>query len=559
MSRGRVLLRPSVMCILVVLLVSPAQATNWVPREDVGVAAVDTRTGKVLWEAWRPDEVPASASKEEKTAVDYLLAAVEDPKKPLPPLALLPDFPVKHLALKNPSPPGWDMPGPYASRGKTLIYYRHSGGVVALDRATGKELWRLATTREPYPSLVLEAGENRAFIQIGSDVPTTIHTILTGIRSEMMRNLEPHTPRQRAAAAVLLRHYGDGYLRPELRKLAEGLRKEKDEPAAEEAARAGEQLLADWPQTRDRRRLLDGCIAALLKEDGDPFHDFAWPGTDRMLTWCLLQELIYGRPHDAHTRQGFNYAYDGWEERPVSLPDATKAKLADHSRKVVAGGPDAEKPFAASVLVSTAVGWSLLTDAERKTLFLSQNPSAWRWASMALARNGRRKELVEWVNERPANEHLDVIFVLAHNPPKEWSEQELAFWLAVARRNPASVAYVLRLTGRPVPIEFREPILAYLKREIARPAVKNTGTQPAYDLHAALVVLDGWKNPVDTPLLLEYLKHPAHHAATRINGDVMTELRVYGLRGHIRNMLEARGATVPDGTVYQEEGEPTKE
>jgi hypothetical protein len=479
----------------------------------------------------------------------------------LPTVPQLPEVPLKDLDVKNAWPPGWDVPGPHASRGKDLIYYRHAVGVIAFDRKTNKEMWRLETTRHPFPSRVLEAGVNRAFIQIGSDVPSTLRIALAGgDRNYLMRALEPHTPKQRAAAAALLHRYGDGYLRPQMRKLAERLRAVKDDPAAATAATTVEKLLADWPQTRDRRRLFDGCVAALLNADeGNPLKDFAWPEAPQVFVWCLVQELIYGIPPDAYSGQGFNYSYDGWRERPVSLLDATRMKFADHCRKVVAEGPDATKPFAASVLVSTAVGWATLTDAERKKLFLAPEPSVWRWAAQALARNGRRKELIEWASERAASDHLHVIWVLAHDMPKEWPAAELKFWLAHARKNPADVAWVLRVYGRPVPIDFREPILAYLQGEIKKPTVKQTGTQPAYNLNAALHVLDSWRNADDTPLLLEYLKHPAHNTATRGDGARQTELRVYGLRSHVRALLEQRGAKIPPDVVYEQEIGPAKE
>lgn len=211
-----------------------------------------------------------------------------------------------------------------------------------------------------------------------------------------------------------------------------------------------------------------------------------------MLAWCLLQELIYGTPTDGYSRQGYNYAYHhGWDEQPVSLADATKAKLVDHCRQVVAKGTDAEKPFAASVLVSTLVGWAKLTDAERKNLFLSSDSSAWRWAALALAKNGRREQLMEWARERPADDHLDVIWILKHNKPKEWAKTELAFWLACARRNPGGVATALNSRDGPAPTAFREPIRSYLEKEIAKPTVKEGGKQPAYDLFAAVYLLDG--------------------------------------------------------------------
>ncbi|HSQ55970.1 MAG TPA: hypothetical protein VLM40_09495, partial [Gemmata sp.] len=109
------------------------------------------------------------------------------------------------------------------------------------------------------------------------------------------------------------------------------------------------------------------------------------------------------------------------------------------------------------------------------------------------------------------------------------------------------------------PPDFREPICAYLQREIAKPTVKNHGTQPAYRLSAALTVLDAWKNADDTPLLLEYLKHPLHYTQTQLEGDKRTEVRVYHFRTLARAMLEQRGVKVPPGVVYEEEIGPGKE
>jgi hypothetical protein len=266
--------------------------------------------------------------------------------------------------------------------------------------------------------------------------------------------------------------------------------------------------------------------------------------------------LIYGSPTDGYSQQGYNYAYHhGWSEQPVSLADATRAKLADHCRRVVAAGPDREKPFAASVLVSTAVGWARLTDAERKTLFLSSDPAVWRWAALALAKNGRRGQLTEWARERPADDHLDVLWVLRHDRKAGWPDAELAFGLSCARHNFSGVVSLLSLHDGPPPTAFREPVRAYLEREIAKPTPRDGGTQPAGGLFAAVYVLDAWKNPTDTPLLLEYLKHPLHIATPRSTG---TEHREYRLRGHVRVLLEKRGVKIPPGVVYEEEVRVTK-
>ena len=443
-ARGQMVLRAAVASVLASLLTPISSAESWKAREDVGVAAVDTRTGKVLWEAWRLDEVPAGATKDEKAAVEYLLRIenrLEKLETPLPRVTILPTLSVKDLGIKNPWPEEmyygvYGGRGATASEGKSVIYHCDGVGVIALDRRTKKEMWRLLTMRYPYRSLVLEAGEKLAFIQIGSDVPATLRTALGADRILRMRGLEPHTVKQRVAAAVLLHHYGDGYLRPELRKTVEKLRAEKIDPDAEPAAKAIEKLLADWPQKRDRQRLLPGCVAALLKADeGDPLREFPWPEGYRVLSWCLLQELIYGIAEDGYSRQGYNYAYHhGWEELPVPLSDATKAKLAEHCRQVFAEGPDAEKPFASSILLSTAIGWAGLTDDERKKLFLSSDASAWRWAALTLVKNGRREQLIEWAKERPAEDLLDVIWVLRNKEAKE--PKDLAGAGTLARLRP---------------------------------------------------------------------------------------------------------------------------
>jgi hypothetical protein len=362
-----------------------------------------------------------------------------------------------------------------------------------------------------------------------------------------MPGLEPHTLSHRIAAAVLLHHYGEGYLRPEVKKLAQQLRAERSSPTAVAASKAVEKLLANWPEARDHQRLLEGCLAALLGADeGNPLKDFAGMGAHRVLVWCLFQELLYGSPRDGYSRQGSNYAYKAGEQ-PLSVPDDTKAKLFDLCRKVAFEGPDEEKPFAASVLVSTGIGWSKLTDPERKKLFLSSDESAWRWAALALSEHGSREDLMEWVRERPPNDHLDVVWLLKRDR-KGWREEELRFWVDCAWHEAGGVAEVLQISNEvPAPVEFREPIRAYLKREIENPTVVDAGTQPAYRLSAAVTVLDAWKQADDTPLLLEYLKHPVHFPGS-----------TYTLRAIVRGLLERRGAEIPPSVVYEDAGSTRK-
>jgi len=445
------------------LTASPAPAWSYGPRDDVGVAAVDSRTGKVLWEAWRPDELPAGLSPEQKAAAAWLLANPRGQRGPVPPPSWLPDEPVAGLAVADPWPVGVKALEMLASGGKNLIYCRYSKGVIAIDRTTKKEAWRRETTRNPHLSTVSEIGENVTLLQIGADVPTTVHSALIGGGTSHLAvgGLYPHTLKQQAAAAALLHCYGDGYLRPEVRKLADQFRADARDPAAQATATALDKLLATWPATRDRRRLLDGTVAALLKADtGDPLRGVAGPDAHRVMLWCLLQEFIYGSPKDGYGTIGYNYAYSSWEERPVALPDAMKVKLVEHCRQVIAAGSAEEKPYAAGVLVSTAVGWAALTDADRKALVLSAETAVWRWGAFTLAKNGRRAELMAWLGERPPADRLDGIYLLKYQQPKEWVPAELAFWLDCARHDAGFVANALSPRDGPVQKAFRAPVRA---------------------------------------------------------------------------------------------------
>ena len=559
--RCQAMQRVAAVAVAALLTASPALAWSYGPRDDVGVAAVDPRTGKVLWEAWRPEELPAGITPEQRAAAAWLLANPRGQRGPVSPPACLPDEPVAGLVIANPWPVGVKALEMVASGGKNLIYCRYSKGVIAIDRLTKREAWRRETTRNPYPSIVFEVGENFTLLQIGSDVPVTIHSGLIGGGTSHLSvgGLYPHTLKQQAAAAALLHCYGDGYLRPEVRKLADQFRADRRDPAAQATAKVLDKLLATWPAARDRSRLLDGTVAALLRADaGDPLRGVAGPDAHRVVLWCLLQELIYGSPTDGYGPQGSNYAYRGWEEQPVALADAVKVRLADYCRRVVAAGPSEEKPFAASILVTTAVGWAALTDAERKALVLSPEPSVWRWGAFALAKNGRRAELMAWLNERPAADRLDGIYLLMHDQPKEWVPAELAYWLACARHDPGFVANALRPRDGPVPTAFRAPVRAYLEAEIARPTIKGGNTVPAYNLSAAVRLLDSWKDAADTPLLLEYLRHPWLDTSTRYDGTVGTTLRRYGLRQQVRHLVEKRGVKVPPGVVYEEPEVPVK-
>src|SRR5262249_27056331 len=283
-----------------------------------------------------------------------------------------------------------------------------------------------------------------------------------------------------------LHHHGDGYLRSDLRKSLGQFRQADKDPDAKAAAKAVEKLLATWPAKRDRQRLLDGCVAALLRPDENvPSKGVAWGGARRVLAWGMLQELIFGYPKDCCDGRYYGYVYGALNELPVSLTKEVKAKLVEHCRQVVAKGPEAERPFAASVLLSTAVGWAQMTEDERKKLLLSPQAPVWRWTGMSLVKNNQREKLLEWAAERPTRDHLDVIELLSFRMPKDWSDAELKFWLACTRRTPGAVAHQLSWLEGAAPKAFRAPIRAYLEKEIERPTVKDFDGDEASGLFAA--------------------------------------------------------------------------
>ena len=51
----------------------PSQATDWAPRIDLGVAAIDMDRGDLLWEAWEPEDLPAGIAEVSRAQVTQLL------------------------------------------------------------------------------------------------------------------------------------------------------------------------------------------------------------------------------------------------------------------------------------------------------------------------------------------------------------------------------------------------------------------------------------------------------------------------------------------------------
>ena len=661
--------RVALLLILSVSFLPNTPATSWAPRPDIGVAAVDGRTGKVLWEAWRADEIPAGTSnvvragakkvldpkwseesaawaaeyqKSERNeltvkskyenekqhlilyrgqydrggievarystddiksgwghrvcgefvyvhrgrAIDVFalkeandafnrtwrpIWTYEPPPENIGTGKLDATFVPTHVRfdaegiwilrgtqLDRFSPRGRNLesftvdskwhtagrePWAYISAGKATVYIRSGTGVVVIDRKAGHETWRLPTTRYPYPSEILEADNGVVLVRIGSNNTRTLHAVLGGDRDYSLPKLGPLTARQLATAATLLHAYGDGYLRTRLRTLADGLR-----PLADADARAAvttvDKLLATWPAKRENRRLPDACVSLLIRS-----QDVA-PATDRVLSWCQLQELIYGQVPDAYDRPGTNYAYHEWKELELELSDDARAKLRELCRQTVANGPEAERPFAASALVASAVGWESLSNAERKALVLSPQSSVWRWAAMAMLKNGHRQQLLEWADARPTEDQSHLVCLLCTDVPAKRPELEIDYFLRALRRDPGEVALVIQLFNvEPIPAAAREPLRAFLKLEIAEPKYFDDSSRDSRNCFAALGLLDRLKNPDDDALIAKYLAHPYVHYSS-LGGGKST--KHFQMRRYAADLLAKRGVKPPGGTLFEE-------
>ena len=644
--------------LLFTLSTTPSFATTWGQRLDLGVAAVDRASGEVRWEAWRMDELPASASDDLKAAAKKLLSANKEnfdyDKAPgqmgMPaPLTMTqfvryefadtkhqfvlmrgsPRFPGAEIArfarkeypgwpivstggtlyfllggrvyamkpwgkadppddgkwgpawiydlrtdlkfeekdrarqyyigasidggkfwvvhprgmlrldsrgrrevafdFKQPWEMIWDGFGTPVTFGEKAIYYRHGKGVMAIDKKTGAEKWRLLTTRNPYPSLVEEVDNDLVLVQIGSNVRPTIAAAVFPLKDAIPTVLKETNVTRQVAATKLIHAYGDGYLRPKLAELAKKWR--ADEIDA---------LLKDWPVRRNRRRLIEATVNALVDQKTP----------DRLFHWATLQGLIYQDPPDAYVYRAEHYSYDRWNDQPLGLSAAMKTRLVRHCEQVLATGEYNEKAFAASVLVSREVGWNGLSVAKRKQLFTSKHRAVWRWAAFAMLKNGHRQTLLDWAPLRSADEQIDVLYVLNQRPSKTLSGDELDLWVACAKHTPGPVAYAMyfavQLPGFKTPASLRRPIREYLEKEIAKPTVRHH-SQAEYDLSAALYVMHKWGDPGDTPLLFKYLKHPNRNEV--YVGGFNSKEWVYTIRNKAKQHLEERGVKIPANVV----------
>ncbi|HYG77091.1 MAG TPA: hypothetical protein VEK08_18950, partial [Planctomycetota bacterium] len=78
-------------------------------------------------------------------------------------------------------------------------------------------------------------------------------------------------------------------------------------------------------------------------------------------------------------------------------------------------------------------------------------------------------------------------------------------------------------------------------------------SQEEYNLWAALKVLNSWKMPEDTELISKFLSHPCEGQVWKGRSDDRYDLvRTFSVRQKAKQILEERGATVPENVVLEE-------
>ncbi|HYE19335.1 MAG TPA: PQQ-binding-like beta-propeller repeat protein [Tepidisphaeraceae bacterium] len=159
---------PPLACLLALLCAADARATQYALRPDLGVAAVDARTGQLLWEAWTPADVPPAARPAAGAAVAQLLTdrpatdnAAAEPFNPGPGLTVGVTFtpgaghtvalyrrgadgraaPTLLRSYTSPVPTSVE-----ARLGDLLLARQSSRTVIALDLTAGGAQWKPAWT-----------------------------------------------------------------------------------------------------------------------------------------------------------------------------------------------------------------------------------------------------------------------------------------------------------------------------------------------------------------------------------------------------------------------------
>ena len=452
------------------------------------------------------------------------------------------------LKLARPEPIGWESPPPRIDFRKDRLYCMYPGSVVVVDRRTAKVLWRQDTARFGLLSNFAEAG-GLVLLHVGSDCPRVISNTLGGSVVAGHR-LGEITPSRVAAAAVLLHAYGDGYPRAAVRGM---MNKYAGTQIAEaqKAAAVLRQALENWPARRDRARLAKACVDALAAEARK--GQSCSPAAERLQTWAVLQELVFGRTPNVYGDAAVPATE--WHERPLDLPPASLRMLMQQCRTTLATGPEAEKPFAASLLLSDCVGGGQVRQSEIEELLTMPDAGVWQWAATRLARDGKRDRLIELTARRSIEDRVAVLWILSGRMPKVITPAEDAFWLACLRAETPKTAYAARMAwgpAGPAPEAFRGPIAAYLNKEIADPKVL-VNSQAQYDMEAALDILDRWNRTQDVELLRKYLSHPCVTEGYRPTSDgAGRKFKVFSTRQRVAAMLKRRGVAIPPDVVFEE-------
>jgi hypothetical protein len=454
------------------------------------------------------------------------------------------------LAFKDPLGAAWDAPVPQIVFKNDRLYYIHPVAVVAVDRTMKREMWRHYTTCFGFLSRVVETPKV-VLVQVGSDCPRTIAKTIAASGAEQGR-LGKITPNRVAAASVLLRSYGDGYPRLEVRKAADKYNNLEDADSRK-AANAIEQTLRDWPSGRSWARLTSACVKALLMP---ALEADAWgqPNSERLLVWTVLQEMLYGSAPNEYSDAAV--AFTGWREHPLGLTQAQRRDLREHCRYILEKGLESERPFATSLLLSDEVGDQEESSAQAERLFLNSQGGVWRWAATRMARDGKRSRLIELCKKRSQDDQLVVLLILSSRLPEKISPTEERFWMECLKANTPKAAYAARMArlgnNAPAPQQFRKPILLYLRKEVAVPTVLQN-SQAEYEMEAAIDILDSWGKPEDVDLLRAYLRHPCATEGYRSTpGGKLEKMKVYSTRDRVAAMLKKRGVGVPDDVVLSE-------
>ncbi len=335
-------------------------------------------------------------------------------------------------------------------------------------------------------------------------------------------------------------------------------------------------LKRPWDRQQDTSALFERCFTALSRRGGGD-AEFGSPERCRAMVWRYLRGFgvpnieVLINPERWDRLEVIRLSGNPWgvdQNQAIALVEEAITSLRSSDRD--------ERDAAGAYLCDGRITPVHLPD-KRCWAVLERDVDTARYAAIsALSRREKRQQAGQWLAEHRELPGLKLasLWEAASGSTKEFADWEVQVALRLLETSPLEATQVLKSRcvaladagGKKLPIELREPLRRFLADEAEakrlgglpppKPAEdSNAGSQtgdPRYfepvKLWNSLFVLAAWNDPADTPLLINYLAHPAASFST----SEQKVTRRYEVRRAAAQFLKERNEIVPDGVVFEE-------